>query len=739
MKRGGHKIKSIRSILISASLVISTIAFAIVVNLFAFNSDNTAMAISKQECENSGYDTTWEGTKCYQWVTDSSVNPGLACDSKTGHQTRGGVCKKRIEVQNKADMEANNEAASSSSGTTDDSADPDSSTDLDDTSSSSDEGSCEENVGVFGWLICPGQDLVTKIVDQFLQWIDGSMQYTILASTDTTADTANSASIKEIWQKFANIANIIFAVAFLIMIYSMATSTGLSNYHVKKILPKVIVMAIIVNISFYICAAALDISNIIGYNIKEFIWSVGSTSVDLNPLSAFTTAIGVAVTAAIALFFGGTILVAFAIILLAIGFRHVVLTVLVIISPVALSLYMLPNTEKWAKKWTSTFISLLIVYPAFSAVWGASRLLSNTFLALGASSQVGGIPYAIMPTICSIAPAIAIIPLFKMSSGLMGYVAGRAMGSGIARGAQGKINMAGRSVAKNNALTRLGARGINAGMGALAGQTKATGIIGSKARQAQAWARAHGNVKGSRVQATAAMEKAAQDKADALVAGMTSAQALDAFSNNGQYKDANGKDINLGNDKFIHKALASKLNLSSPEEQEKVLMQQANMAKDLISKGKVYEAQERMTNLSSAMSAAGHSTAASVASSFASGKVPGYDGVSLKDADDTMLQSSIQAKALSHFSDMSPEQLAKEASAKNLQYLEDSALALNQSGQLANMDNDTQTKVRDLKNNMANNSRKVRIDTDLYNKLSPDVQKKIHQYGLNNTGALQVN
>ena len=138
MKRGGHKIKNIHSILTSASLAILTIVFAVVINLFTFNSNHTAMAIMKSECENSGYDTTWDGTKCYQWVTDSSVNPGLACDSKTGHQTRGGVCKKRIEVQSKADMEANNEAASSSSGTTDDSADPDSSTDPDDASASGD-------------------------------------------------------------------------------------------------------------------------------------------------------------------------------------------------------------------------------------------------------------------------------------------------------------------------------------------------------------------------------------------------------------------------------------------------------------------------------------------------------------------------------------------------------------------------------------------------------------------------
>lgn len=594
MKRGGHKIKNIHSILTSASLAILAIAFAVVINLFTFNSDNTAMAISKQECENSGYDTTWEGTKCYQWVTDSSVNPGLACDSKTGHQTRGGVCKKRIEVQNKADMEANNEAASSSSGTTDDSADPDSSTDLDDTSSSSDEGSCEENVGVFGWLICPGQDLVTKIVDQFLQWIDGSMQYTILASTDTTADTANSASIKEIWQKFANIANIIFAVAFLIMIYSMATSTGLSNYHVKKILPKVIVMAIIVNISFYICAAALDISNIIGYNIKEFIWSVGSTSVDLNPLSAFTTAIGVAVTAAIALFFGGTILVAFAIILLAIGFRHVVLTVLVIISPVALSLYMLPNTEKWAKKWTSTFISLLIVYPAFSAVWGASRLLSNTFLALGASSQVGGIPYAIMPTICSIAPAIAIIPLFKMSSGLMGYVAGRAMGSGIAKSGRQSIN----KLARNNPATRSVTKGFSssaAKFGAKHAQNENEGAIkhwaGRKALQISNLAGDHARTVDAELEA---LDNTALQNANARISGMTDSEVMDIAT-------GKNKDVDAHMFRAAVQKVAPHMNT---KETKSMMVRAADLSKELSDSGQKRASSSVLSTTADAVSSA---------------------------------------------------------------------------------------------------------------------------------------
>ena len=599
MKRGGHKIKSIRSILISASLVMSTIAFAIVVNLFAFNSDNTAMAIGKQECENSGYDTAWEGTKCYQWVTDSSVNPGAACDSKPNHQTKGGVCKKKVEVQSKADMEANNNAtsssssSSSSSGTTDDSADPDSSTDPDDASASGDEDSCEQGLHGFGWIVCPGQTIVSNLVNFLMTWIDGSMQYTVLANEDTTADTANSASIKDIWQKFANIANIIFAIAFLVMIYSMATSTGLSNYHVKKILPKIIVMAVIVNISFYICAAALDISNIVGYNISEFIWSMSKPSGD-GPIDTLVSGVSDVIIFVAALFFGGSLIVALGIILLAIGFRHVVLTILVIISPVALSLYMLPNTEKWAKKWTDTFISLLIVYPAFGAVWGASRLLSNTFTVLKGSSVIGSISYAIMPTICSIAPAIAIIPLFKMSSGLMGYVAGRAMSSGIAKSGRQSIN----KLARNNPATRSVTKGFSssaAKFGAKHAQNENEGAIkhwaGRKALQISNLAGDHAKTVDAELEA---LDNTALQNANARISGMTDSEVMDIAT-------GKNKDVDAHMFRAAVQKVAPHMNT---KETKSMMVRAADLSKELSDSGQKRASSSVLSTTADAVSSA---------------------------------------------------------------------------------------------------------------------------------------
>ena len=290
------------------------------------------------------------------------------------------------------------------------------------------QATCEESLFGIGWIICPGQNLITTVIGWFLGFIDDTMNWTLLAS--------NSNDIVPIWQDFVNIANIVFAIAFLILIYSMATSTGLSNYSVKKLLPRLIVVAVIVNTSFYICAALVDLSNIAGKGAYALMTSrmSGSNFINLLP-NLLTSTVGFAGAAVATVVFGGTMLIAIAIILLAVAFRQLALLVLVIISPVAFALYILPNTEKLAKKWTDTFVRMLAVYPLFMAIWGASQLVSN----IAAQTTEGIIPF-ILSVVCAVVPAIAILPLFKATGGLMGKVTGAMQNHDVAKKGAKAIN-----------------------------------------------------------------------------------------------------------------------------------------------------------------------------------------------------------------------------------------------------------------------------------------------------------
>ena len=331
--------------------------------------------------------------------------------------------------------------------------------DSDDEGGDDGEDNCEANFSGFGWIFCPGRNLLTELIDGLVGFIADSMKWTLLADQSASGDNG----IRSIWQNFLTIANVVFVIAFLIMIYSMATSTGLSNYDIKKMLPRLIIVAIAVNISFYICAALVDLSNIAGSAAYSLLYS--NSEDGTWDLLAYVgeSALSIVVTVLCLFLFGGAAIVALAVIVVCVAFRQVALVILVAISPIAIALYVLPNTKKWAHKWFDMFARLLIIYPAFSAIWGAARLVSNIFATNPDSSPI---PVFVMNIVCAVVPAVAIIPLFKMSGGVMAMAAGAVSGAAARTGIANRINRAGRGAVKNNAATRGVTRRIGRAAGA---------------------------------------------------------------------------------------------------------------------------------------------------------------------------------------------------------------------------------------------------------------------------------
>ena len=315
-------------------------------------------------------------------------------------------------------------------------------------SSVDEEDPCQAGFLGFGWLFCPGANLIESFMNGFLNWIDDQLNWTMLAEND--------GAIRERWQDFLNIANIAFAIAFLVMIYSMATSTGLSNYDIKKMLPRLIVVAIAVNLSFYICAAIVDIFNIVGNSIYGIIvpggdkWAVSDVDLLFDLFSNVVALIGVL------FIFGISAIVALVVIFVCLCVREIALITLVVISPLAFVCYLLPNTQKWFQRWADYFIRLLMVYPMFMAVWGAAKWVASLKGDVTTGSD-DAMPGFVVNFTCMIAPAIAIIPLFKMSGGIMGMAASRAAGSKLAargQAAQGYMRNRGKQAYHNSMIGR---------------------------------------------------------------------------------------------------------------------------------------------------------------------------------------------------------------------------------------------------------------------------------------------
>ncbi len=295
---------------------------------------------------------------------------------------------------------------------------------------------CNAGFFGFGFLLCPGQNLLNLIIDFLYGIIENILDWRLL-------ETSGS-QIKSYWEKFLSIANVILVIAFLVIIYSTATSDGLSNYDVKKMLPRIVILAVVINISFYVCAAIVDLCNIAGRGVMALLISTSPGGEGLGLGEKIGTVVsnvatGVAggiagVVAGVILFvsIGPPAVLALIVIILALIFRGVALTMMVIISPIAIALYLFPSAamNKWHVKWRDAFIKMLLVYPMFMAVWGGSKLIAS----VTASTQNPIIGF-ITSLICTIAPAVAIIPLFKMSGDVMGKATAAIAGSKLANSA----------------------------------------------------------------------------------------------------------------------------------------------------------------------------------------------------------------------------------------------------------------------------------------------------------------
>ena len=233
--------------------------------------------------------------------------------------------------------------------------------------------------GGLGWLICPVMTFVANINDAAYGAISGFLDIkpAILSSGDNSG-------AKQGWDFFRNIANAIFAVIFLWIIFSQISNVGVSNYGIKKILPRLIIGALLVNLSYYLCQIFVDLSNILGHTLKDALeagaggigtaseaagWgsAIAATIVGVGGVAAFAAlAIGIPTLAA------GFLAIMTVFIILVV--RQAGIILLISMSPIAFAAWLLPNTEDLFKKWLKMFRGLLLVFPIISLLYGAGKL-----------------------------------------------------------------------------------------------------------------------------------------------------------------------------------------------------------------------------------------------------------------------------------------------------------------------------------------------------------------------------
>ena len=299
--------------------------------------------------------------------------------------------------------------------------------------------SCEDSLGALGWLVCPTTGKVSEAVDWLYEKIETLLDL-------NPVEMKNGSPIYEVWKYMRGFTNIVFIIFFIIVIISQISGYGISNYGIKKALPKLIVTAILVNLSFIICSLAVDASNIIGAGLRGLVENVatsvsGSTEISIASSGSAMSQMYGALAGGTALTIGAAViavetgaiwmliptvlgaLVAVVAGIITISMRQAVVALLIMISPLAFVAYMLPNTEHYFTKWKKLFTRMLVFYPMFSLLFGAANLAG--WAIISSSTSIFGV---LLGVAVQIFPLFFSVSLMKMSGTFLSDVNTRIRG-----------------------------------------------------------------------------------------------------------------------------------------------------------------------------------------------------------------------------------------------------------------------------------------------------------------------
>lgn len=308
-----------------------------------------------------------------------------------------------------------------------------------------------------GWFLCPVIQAVTHFCNEAYTWVKTNF----LEIKAKQLFASGNIAIEKTWSIVRNLANIMFIILILVVIFSQVTGVGIDNYGIKKILPKIIICAILVNLSFILCRFAIDLSNILGNSLEGLFSNLGNLPSDFSSASSESNKTdidyylkggkeesysGTGALLALVLVVGtllkinasGFILALFLAVIfcaVAVLFLFIILVIrqvgviaCVILAPIAFCCYLLPNTEKVFKKWLDLIKNLLLVFPICGLVVGLGEFMAKFFGQLVQTESDWA--YALTALFVQVIPFFFIPKLLQSSLSAMGNVGAKLSGVG---------------------------------------------------------------------------------------------------------------------------------------------------------------------------------------------------------------------------------------------------------------------------------------------------------------------
>ena len=308
------------------------------------------------------------------------------------------------------------------------------------------------------WLVCSAVYLFGQFINAYDSAITNQLNVKTNAIFCDTTDTCKA--YYSAWQSFRDIALGLVTLVGLAIVISQALGLEiLDAYTIRRVLPRLLIAIIGIALSWPLMKFLVQLSDDLGFGIRHLIYAPFAHLSDTgnldfgNSIANFFFGGGVVLEGGIAAWiqFGGlgalilfalTAALAVAVAIATLILRQVAIILMMLLAPIAIIAYVLPNTQRTYKLWWESFSKALLMFPLIAALIATGRVFSAiTFNNGGFFNQLIGF-------IAYFAPYFMIPATFRFAgsalSGMSGFINNRAQGGFAALAKQRSENRARR-------------------------------------------------------------------------------------------------------------------------------------------------------------------------------------------------------------------------------------------------------------------------------------------------------
>lgn len=312
---------------------------------------------------------------------------------------------------------------------------------------------CSVSANPITWIMCALIEGFAEAVDKLDAQVTDMLN---IKTEDYFGSDVTGDSFKQIWSATRTISVGFLIIMVLIMIISTAIGAGpFDAYTVKKIMPRILAVVVLISISWPLVKFCIEMSNLMGFAVRGLIQAPflnsGAISLDGGQSTIGATAL---VSSGIVLGLPGLlsfIVTAFGAVMIAfitLILRQILVILLAVTVPIALVSFVLPNTSKAGKFWWDAFSKALLVFPIISAFIAMGRIFAVVAYNSAPGGDNAGTLRVFIAFIAYFAPYFLIPQAFKMAGGLLGNLSG--MVNDRSRGAFDRLKNFRKTQSSNN-------------------------------------------------------------------------------------------------------------------------------------------------------------------------------------------------------------------------------------------------------------------------------------------------